>query len=121
MPSSGNAAATSEVGSLPRHAEVWEAPWSLWWPRVARLLILLVTDMLALVLAMSVGYLLWAGPVLEQPAAVFVSLLPLLLLFPLGYAGAALYPGMGIGAVETLRRLSWCTSFAFLILLTTSF
>ncbi len=121
IPSSRDSAATSEVVSLPGRTTVWEARWPLWWSRVTRLVILLLTDMLALVLAMSVGYLLWAGPVLEQPAAVFVSLLPLLLLFPLGYAGAGLYPGVGVGAVEMLRRLSWCTSFAFLSLITTGF
>jgi len=120
-PSSRDPSAASEVVSLPVHVTVWEASWSLWWPRVVRLVILLLTDMTALLLAMSVGYLLWAGPVLAQPPSVFISLLPLLLLFPLGYAGAGLYPGFGVGAVDMLRRLSWCTSFAFLILITTGF
>lgn len=113
--------ATSEVVRLPVPVTVWEAAWSLWWPRVVRLVMLLLTDMAALLLAMAVGYVLWAGPVLAQPPTVFGSLLPLLLLFPLGYAGAGLYPGIGVGAVDMLRRLSWCTSFAFLILITTGF
>jgi Undecaprenyl-phosphate galactose phosphotransferase WbaP len=47
--------------------------------------------------------------------------MPLLLLFPLGYAGAGLYPGFGVGAVETLRRISYCTSFEFLVLAAASF
>jgi Undecaprenyl-phosphate galactose phosphotransferase WbaP len=47
--------------------------------------------------------------------------MPLLLLFPLGYAGAGLYPGFGVGAVETLRRISYCTSFAFLVIAAASF
>lgn len=111
----------SEVDRPAVSAVVWEAPWSVWCSRMTLLAILLLSDMLALVLAMSVGYLLWAGPVLEQPADIFVSLLPLLLLFPLGYAGVGLYPGTGIGPVEMLRRLSWCTSFAFLLLITTGF
>lgn len=112
---------TSKVVSLPGPVTVWEASWSVWWPRVVRVVILLLTDMTALLLAMSVGYVLWAGPILAQPPTVFVSLLPLLLLVPLGYAGAGLYPGFGVGAVDMLRRLSCCTSFAFLTLITTGF
>ena len=72
IPSSRDAVATAGVVRLPRRTEVWEAPWSLWWPRVARLMVLLVTDMLALVLAMSVGYLLWAGVVPMAPQATSV-------------------------------------------------
>jgi FlaA1/EpsC-like NDP-sugar epimerase len=32
-----------------------------------------------------------------------------------------LYPGFGVGAAETLRRLSYCTSFVFLVLAAGSF
>jgi Undecaprenyl-phosphate galactose phosphotransferase WbaP len=88
---------------------------------VVRVAVLLLTDMVALLTAVSLGYLLWAGPVLRQPASVYVDLIPLLLLFPLGYAGAGLYPGFGVGAVETMRRLSCCTSFAFLVIASVSF
>jgi FlaA1/EpsC-like NDP-sugar epimerase len=68
-----------------------------------------------------VGYLLWARPVLQQPSTLYADLLPVLGLFPLGYAGMGLYPGFGVGAAETLRRLSYCTSFAFLVLAAGSF
>jgi Undecaprenyl-phosphate galactose phosphotransferase WbaP len=118
---SGKVSAASEVASLPVSAAAWEISRPLWWPRVARVAVLLLTDMVALLAAVSLGYLLWAGSVLRQPASVYVDLLPLLLLFPLGYAGAGLYPGFGVGAVETLRRLSCCTSFAFLVMASVSF
>jgi Undecaprenyl-phosphate galactose phosphotransferase WbaP len=118
---SGKISAASEVASLPVSPAALEISRPLWWPRVVRVAVLLLTDMVALLTAVSLGYLLWAGPVLRQPASVYVDLIPLLLLFPLGYAGAGLYPGFGVGAVETLRRLSCCTSFAFLVIASVSF
>src|SRR5690606_18076248 len=71
--------------------------------------------------AASLGYLLWASSVLHQSLSIYMDLIPLFVLFPLGYAGAGLYPGFGMGAVETLRRFSCCTSFAFLVLAAASF
>lgn len=103
------------------HVALWDAVWSLWWPRGLRLLLLLLSDMTAILLAMAVGYAVWAGPVLAQPVDVWLDLLPLLGLFPLGYASVGLYPGLGTGAVERLRRLSLCTSFTFLVLITSGF
>jgi Undecaprenyl-phosphate galactose phosphotransferase WbaP len=64
---------------------------------------------------------MWVGSVLHQSPEAYVNLAPLLWVFPFGYAGAGLYPGFGLGAVETLRRLSSRTSFAFLILAAASF
>ncbi|MBI4639267.1 MAG: exopolysaccharide biosynthesis polyprenyl glycosylphosphotransferase [Candidatus Tectomicrobia bacterium] len=110
-----------EVVSLPVPEAVREAAWPLWWPRVARIAVLLLTDIVALLVSASLGYLFWAQPVLDQPSSIYVDLVPLILLFPLGYAGAGLYPGFGVGAVETLRRFSYCTSFAFLVLAAASF
>jgi Undecaprenyl-phosphate galactose phosphotransferase WbaP len=118
---SGKISAASEVASLPVSPAAWEISRPLWWPRVVRVAVLLLTDIVALLTAVSLGYLMWAGPVLRQPASVYVDLIPLLLLFLLGYAGAGLYPGFGVGAVETLRRLSCCTSFAFLVIASVSF
>src|SRR5918992_577051 len=85
-------AASSSVASLLSLTLHWQRLRSPWWLHVARIGILLLTD-----------------------------LLPLLWLFPLGYAGMGLYPGFGVGAAETLRRLSYCTSFAFLVLAAGSF
>jgi Undecaprenyl-phosphate galactose phosphotransferase WbaP len=81
----------------------------------------LLTDIVALLMATLLGYLVWIGPVLHQSGATYVNLVPLLWLFPLGYAGAGLYPGFGVGAVETIRRLSYCTSFAFLVIAAANF
>jgi Undecaprenyl-phosphate galactose phosphotransferase WbaP len=77
--------------------------------------------MLALFMAASFGYFLWVRPVLQQSPVIYADLVPFVWLFPLGYAGMGLYPGFGVGAVETLRRLSCCTSFAFLVLAAASF
>jgi Undecaprenyl-phosphate galactose phosphotransferase WbaP len=118
---SGKVSAASEVASPPVSAAVGEISLPLWWPRVVRVAVLLLTDMVALLAAVCLGYLLWAWPMLRQPLSVYVELMPLLLLCPLGYAGAGLYPGFGVGAVESLRRLSYCTSFAFLGMASVSF
>lgn len=118
---SPEAFASASVARLPFPTQLWQGLWSPWWPRLVRISILLLTDMLALLAAATVGYLLWARPVLQQSPALYADLLPLLWLFPLGYAGMGLYPGFGVGAVETLRRLSNCTTFAFLVLAAASF
>jgi Undecaprenyl-phosphate galactose phosphotransferase WbaP len=114
-------AASSSVASLLSLTLHWQRLRSPWWLHVARIGILLLTDMLALLAAGVVGYLLWARPVSQQSLELYTDLLPLLWLFPLGYAGMGLYPGFGVGAAETLRRLSYCTSFVFLVLAAGSF
>ncbi len=104
--------AALEDAILPVSTTVWKTLW----PRVARVAVLVLTDLVALLAAASLGYLLWAQPVLHQSISLYIGLIPLILIYPLGYAGAALYPGFGIGAVETLKRLSYCTFLAFLAL-----
>src|SRR5918994_6548978 len=90
-------AASSSVASLLSPGTLhWQGQRSPWWPRVARMGILLVTDILALLAAGAVGYLLWARPVSQHSPELYTDLLPLLWLFPLGYAGMGLYPGFGI-------------------------
>jgi Undecaprenyl-phosphate galactose phosphotransferase WbaP len=84
--------------------------------RVARTTVLAAADLLALAVAAAAAYLLYALPVLEQSITVYVGLAPLLLLFIAGYAQAGLYPGFGLGPVETLRRLTYVTAFGFLVL-----
>ena len=113
---------TAEALSAPAVsplAAVEEAPWPL--RRLACMTLLLITDAVALLAAASLGYLLWAGPVVHQPPSLYVSLLPLLCLFLAGYATAGLYPGFGVGAVETLRRFARSTSFVFLTLAAATF
>ena len=67
------------------------------------------------------AYLLWALPQRGQSIDLYLNLAPLFVLFILGYAQAGLYPGFGLGPVETLRRLSYVTAFGFLVLAAFSF
>lgn len=113
------------TGSASKVRLVRDDPWRGRWMHfisvVARYSVLIFCDLLALLLASILGYVVWAGVILHQPASPYFSLLPLLGLFPLAYAFAELYPGFGLGAVEILRRLSYCTSIAFLGLAAASF
>ena len=74
------------------------------------------SDLCALVVAGMWPYPFWALPVKHQSISVYLELAPLIALFLLGYAQAGLYPGFGLGPVETLRRLSYVTAFGFLVL-----
>ena len=89
--------------------------------RAARVGVLVVTDVSALAAAGLVAYLLWALPAKAQSVALYTRLVPLLAVFVLGYAQAGLYPGLGLGPVETLRRLSIVTVFGFLLVAGFSF
>jgi len=89
--------------------------------RLGRILVLAIGDLFALFVATLTAYLLWALPVLEQPLSIYVNLVPLTALFAFGYAFAGLYPGFGLGPVETFRRLSYVTAFGFLVLAAFSF
>ncbi|HEX5475776.1 MAG TPA: exopolysaccharide biosynthesis polyprenyl glycosylphosphotransferase [Vicinamibacterales bacterium] len=89
--------------------------------RVVRASMLLATDAAALLLAAGAAYVVWALPVRGQPAGVYAGLAPLVFLFLLGYSRAGLYPGFGVGPVETLRRFSYVTGFGFLVLAAFSF
>ncbi len=57
----------------------------------------------------------------EQAPGLYLQLAPLVVLFVVGYAQAGLYPGFGLGPVETLRRLCYVTAFGFLVLAAFSF
>ncbi len=80
------------------------------WSRAGRVVCLIAADLLAVTTAGLLAYLLWARSVLDQPSGLYLELLPLMTLFPIGFAASGLYPGFGLGAVETLRRLSRTTS-----------
>ena len=90
-------------------------------PDIIRFAILASADVAALFCAGSMSYLLWARPLLHQSAALYLELLPLIALFPLIYGVTGLYPGFGLGAVETVRRLSYGTSLGFLLLAAAEF
>ncbi len=85
-----------------------------WWTRPLRVTLLLTVDLVALAGSAWLAYLLWALPVHHQALAIYRPLLPLLILFPLSYLQAGLYPGFGLGAIETFRRLATRTSFIYL-------
>src|SRR5262245_46130344 len=89
--------------------------------RVGRLAVLIATDLAALVFSGIAAWGLWALPMKEQPLGLYLSLVPLLSLFVLGYATAGLYPGFGLGPVETLRRCTYVTGFGYLVLAAFSF
>ncbi len=89
--------------------------------RVARVALLAFTDAAMLSLALAFAYAVWALPVKGQSPALYLQLLPLLGLFVAGYAQAGLYPGFGVGPVETLRRVVYVTTFGFLTLAAVTF
>src|ERR1700740_1127522 len=71
---------------------------------LARYAVLFLCDVTALLISASLGYLTRGGLFLQHPASLYVGLLPLTCLFPLSYAAVGLYPGFGLGGVETVRR-----------------
>src|SRR5271154_4282000 len=79
------------------------------WATFVSMITLLASDLSAVIGAAGFGYLIWADNVLPQPLSDYLELLPLLVLFPAVYASAGLYPGFGLGAVETLRRIFYGT------------
>jgi Undecaprenyl-phosphate galactose phosphotransferase WbaP len=91
------------------------------WARVLRVALLALTDLLALWVSGTAAYLLWARPVHAQPAELYLPLGPLLTLLLAGYLAADLYPGFGLGPVESLRRTSLVTGFGFVVLASFTF
>lgn len=89
--------------------------------RIARAMLLAAVDMAMIAAAVTLAYLSWAAPMRDQSAGLYIDLAPLLVLFPAGYARAGLYPGLGLGPVEVLRRLSYVTAFGFLVVAAFSF
>ena len=89
--------------------------------RASRIVLLGAGDMSALVASGLAAYLLWALPARGQSLNLYWQLAPLLPIFIIGYGRAGLYPGFGLGPVETLRRVSYVTAFGFLALASFSF
>ncbi|MBK5299541.1 MAG: hypothetical protein JJE40_20530, partial [Vicinamibacteria bacterium] len=84
-------------------------------------MLLATSDAAMIFFSATAGYLLWAAPVRRQPAEIYLELTPLILLFVTGYSRAGLYPSLGLGPVQTLRRLSYVTTFGFLVVAGFSF
>lgn len=91
------------------------------WVGPARSLYLVAVDLVTLVLCGVLAYFVWALPVHGQSGDLYVQLIPLLGFFSLGYALFGLYPGLGIGGVEMLRRLTLVTLFCFVFLAAVTF
>ncbi|MGH9464608.1 MAG: exopolysaccharide biosynthesis polyprenyl glycosylphosphotransferase [Thermoanaerobaculia bacterium] len=92
-----------------------------WWQRAGRTALLMVSDLGAVSAAFALAYALWARPVHHQRPELYLGLTPLLIVFVLAYAFQGLYPGFGLGGIETLRRLSSGTLLVFLSLGAISF
>ena len=112
-------------GSASSARLIQDDPWRGRWMHLISILarngVLLFCDLSALLVASVLGYVAWAETILHQSASQYLSLLPLLCLFPIAYAAAGLYPGFGLGAVEILKRLFYCTSISFLGVAAASF
>src|SRR5262245_58408388 len=86
------------------------------WARVLRVVALAASDLLALWLSGAAAYLLWARPIHGQPVDMYLGLAPLVTLLLAAYLAADLYPGFGLGPVESLRRTWLVTIFGFVVL-----
>lgn len=71
--------------------------------------------------AFAVSIALWVYLGRPFDVAFYVGLWPVLLLFPIAYAGSGLYPGFGRNPAEELRKVSKTTSFVFAALAVTVF
>jgi Undecaprenyl-phosphate galactose phosphotransferase WbaP len=89
--------------------------------RFARIGTQIGIDALALAVAAALAIVIYAIPVKHQPLSLYLPLAPLTGLFIIGYALAGLYPGFGLGAVETLRRVVLVTALSFLLIAAFSF
>ena len=105
----------------PRQTRPWKGPGARSRQRATRNALVILGDLLALFMAAACAYSLWARPVRSQPIEQYLQLAPLLLFFVVGYAAVGLYPGFGIGGVETLRRLTYVTTAGFLAVATFTF
>jgi Undecaprenyl-phosphate galactose phosphotransferase WbaP len=110
----GDRASAARLGARPPAPAIFDQDRRV--ARFARLGLLAATDFVALILAGVLAYAIYALPVKEQSLALYLELLPLISLFLLGYAQSGLYPGFGLGPVETLRRQSYVTAFGYLVL-----
>ena len=87
-----------------------------WWQPIMRVAVLVAGDILALLASLAAGYLLWARPVHHHGLRMYDDVPLVVPVFIIGYALSGLYPGFGLGAVETLRRLTQRTTFTFVVL-----
>jgi Undecaprenyl-phosphate galactose phosphotransferase WbaP len=79
----------------------------------ATVVILLLTDLAVVAGLCVVSWWLKTFDNPNLPATQYLAMAPALLLFPLAYAAGGLYPGIGVGAADALRRLTWATTLVF--------
>lgn len=91
-------------------------PGAVYWAGAARVAALVLTDTFSLLLAGTAAFFAWAYPVRGQEISLYLPAAPAVILFVLAYAQAGLYPGFGLGPVETLRRYWLVTATVFLVL-----
>ena len=89
--------------------------------RPVRVIYLMAVDFGALFLCGALAYMAWAMPVHNQPAELYLNLVPLLGFFVFGYSVFGLYPGFGLGGPEVLRRLTLVTLFCFVFVAAVTF
>jgi Undecaprenyl-phosphate galactose phosphotransferase WbaP len=112
----------AEVDSRARRAAISNTRETLrlyfrWWLPVARVAVLLATDLCALAVGTALAYTFWAYGILHQPVDLYKALFAFVLMVPIGYAVAGLYPGFGLGATEAFRRLCLSNTCAFLVIM----
>ncbi len=89
--------------------------------RIIRSTAYLTGDVAAVLIAAVVATNLWAVGVRGQAAGLYTQLWPFAVILPAVFLFLGLYPGSGLGPVETLRRLTLGTTGAFAILGVASF
>jgi Undecaprenyl-phosphate galactose phosphotransferase WbaP len=88
---------------------------SAWWAPTLRTTLLVATDLTALMASAILASTCAKLVGLELGPFVLLKFFSLLLLFPFVFGVAELYPGFGLGPVETLRRLITQTTVGSLV------
>ena len=91
------------------------------WGRVIRSVAYLGGDVIGVFIAAIVATNLWAIGVRGQAPGLYTQLWPFAVVLPAVFLFLGLYPGAGLGPVETLRRLTLGTSGSFAFLGVASF
>ncbi len=83
--------------------------------------LMLATDLCALALSGFVGSQIWRLLVNISAPPIYVRYWPAIALFPIMFAAEGLYPGVGVGPVELLRKMSRGATIIYLMLTATIF
>jgi Undecaprenyl-phosphate galactose phosphotransferase WbaP len=82
---------------------------------------MLASDMLALAMAGFLGSQIWRMWFNVGAPPIYTKFWPAIVLFPVMFAAEGLYPGVGVGPVELLRKLVRGASIVYLMLTATIF